>query len=438
LSNSKAKLSKSIIDKIREQEIKERKLAGQDRINFSGISYDATLQGGSGRRDTDPNVTSQFSFLRTDGTGTMVGVLSLYPTAVTISSGVIDISSATSGKYSSYVTVNGEGSTDDTLATITGAEHAGQMIILQPNTVTQLTLTEGGNIELPNGVDVVINTAKDGASTATLIFDTAIAGGGNKWILMATSELGAGSSEFQDSTFRIYDDIDNTRKGAFQTGGISASTTRTLTFPDASGVIAVLDGGSTQVFNDDIDITRSNATATFTLEANHTTPADGNQISNIDSIDDDSGGNPTTYSRMQTVIQDPTNTTEDGEWVFSLIRGGTLSSWIILNQADNNNISFFRDLAMENNDITNVATILVNGLATFNGDVSLGNASTDDVSMTGQFASNVTFNDTFDILFATNAGNEIGTLAKKLGKLFTADIDCNNRLIIPVGSNKFD
>lgn len=43
----------------------------------------------------------------------------------------------------------------------------------------------------------------------------------------------AGGVEFDDSTFRIYDDGDNTKQIAFQASGISASTVRTITMPDS-------------------------------------------------------------------------------------------------------------------------------------------------------------------------------------------------------------
>lgn len=43
-----------------------------------------------------------------------------------------------------------------------------------------------------------------------------------------------GAVEFEDDTFRIIDDGDNSKKIAFQASGISASTTRTITMPDAN------------------------------------------------------------------------------------------------------------------------------------------------------------------------------------------------------------
>jgi hypothetical protein len=52
----------------------------------------------------------------------------------------------------------------------------------------------------------------------------------------------AASTSFDDSTFFIYDNTTPSKKLAFQCSGISASTTRTLTVPDASGTIALTSG----------------------------------------------------------------------------------------------------------------------------------------------------------------------------------------------------
>jgi len=184
-------MQRTLVDVMREKEVEERKLAGLGRINFAGVSYSSAIAGGSGTRGQDDNVNNQFAYLRTAG-DTMVGPIAFYPTAVTLSSGELDISEATSNAFSTYVYVTGEGATDDTLDTITGAKHAGQILIIQPVSTTALTLTEtGGNIQLPGGTDVTINSAKDGASYVTLIYDISVAGGGNKWVLLANSE-GAG------------------------------------------------------------------------------------------------------------------------------------------------------------------------------------------------------------------------------------------------------
>lgn len=83
------------------------------------------------------------------------------------------------------------------------------------------------------------------------------------------SNIAAGSGdEFEDVVFRIIDDIDNTRKLAFQAGGIAASTTRTWTAQDASGTVCLLDSGDTQIFSDDIRPS-TNGTLGLGTSSNH-------------------------------------------------------------------------------------------------------------------------------------------------------------------------
>lgn len=47
------------------------------------------------------------------------------------------------------------------------------------------------------------------------------------------------STEYVDSTFRIFDDIDATKQLAFEVSGVSSATTRTLTIPNQNGTIAL-------------------------------------------------------------------------------------------------------------------------------------------------------------------------------------------------------
>ncbi len=61
-------------------------------------------------------------------------------------------------------------------------------------------------------------------------------------------------NEFRDDLFRIFDDIDPSRKLAFQTGGIGAGIVRTWTAQNGSGTVALLDSGLNQVFSNPIDM----------------------------------------------------------------------------------------------------------------------------------------------------------------------------------------
>jgi len=171
-SNSKAELKRTLVDLMREGEVDSRRLAGLERINFSGISSVHSTPGGTGRRGETPNVTTQQSFLKVDGDNTMVGAISFYPTAQTISAGVIDISQNTTNDYSSNVKILGQTNPDD-LDTITGAAHAGQLLYLQAVLTTDINLTNSGNIITPDLADFVI----DDGNIVTLIFDSTA----NKW-----------------------------------------------------------------------------------------------------------------------------------------------------------------------------------------------------------------------------------------------------------------
>ena len=73
--------------------------------------------------------------------------------------------------------------------------------------------------------------------TGALFFDT-VAGAmkvydGAAWIALDVV------TDYSDSTFRISDDGDATKKVAFEASGITTGTTRTLTVPDASGTLAL-------------------------------------------------------------------------------------------------------------------------------------------------------------------------------------------------------
>ena len=55
-----------------------------------------------------------------------------------------------------------------------------------------------------------------------------------------TVSIGEVSGEFDDAVFRIFDNGDNTKQLAFECSGISGSTTRTITMPDADVDLALL------------------------------------------------------------------------------------------------------------------------------------------------------------------------------------------------------
>lgn len=115
---------------------------------------------------------------------------------------------AVSKLASSSVTINGASITLGNSATITAAN---------PNALTIGTGLSG--------------TSYDGSSSVTIAIDSTIT------TLTGTQTLT--NKTLTDSTTFFQDEADNTKKLQFQLSGITASNTRTLTVPDASGTIAL-------------------------------------------------------------------------------------------------------------------------------------------------------------------------------------------------------
>ena len=79
------------------------------------------------------------------------------------------------------------------------------------------------------------------------------------WAIKA-QDAAIGGTQFRDTEWRIFDDLDNTKKIAFQASGITTATTRTITMPDADvdlGAVAlksnVLELDNTTPFTPDAD-----------------------------------------------------------------------------------------------------------------------------------------------------------------------------------------
>ena len=94
-----------------------------------------------------------------------------------------------------------------------------------------LTPTKG-NLIVGNGTDwVAVGVGTDGQVLEADSGETA----GVAW----ATPSGGGGNEFEDDVFAILDDGDNTKKATFQASGITTSTTREFTFPDASGTLSL-------------------------------------------------------------------------------------------------------------------------------------------------------------------------------------------------------
>jgi len=90
-----------------------------------------------------------------------------------------------------------------------------------------------------------------------------------------------------DSGFRIRNNSDNTKIGAFSSASITGGQTRTLTFPDADGTIATQAYVNAQITAEDLDIEADSGTIAIDLNSevldieggtNITTAATGNKV----------------------------------------------------------------------------------------------------------------------------------------------------------------
>ena len=82
----------------------------------------------------------------------------------------------------------------------------------------------------------------------------------------------SGSGSFTDATFEVVDNTDATKKAMFESSGITTATTRTFTFPDKSGTLALTQdvGSLNAVNNTTTSGTYSvSASATITITASH-------------------------------------------------------------------------------------------------------------------------------------------------------------------------
>lgn len=109
---------------------------------------------------------------------------------------------------------------------------------------------------------------------------------------------------------------------------------------------------------------KNNTTAIHEMEANHTVPAVGQVISQIDSIDDDDGGTRRTYTQIRSVIFDPLNTSIDGELILSAVTDNTLDDYISLNLAGGEDITFSKPLDMSNLKIAGINPTTITDFST--------------------------------------------------------------------------
>lgn len=140
------------------------------------------------------------------------------------------------------------------------------IVIAVPDTTDTINIDVNGRITQfadgfidisTNSIDITERTAPAATANQAKLYSKDVSTVTHMFVIdsagVETDLTVGGGNEFFDDLFRIKDNIDDSRKLAFQTGGIAGSTTRTWTVQNADGTVALLDGGVTQTFIDAVN-----------------------------------------------------------------------------------------------------------------------------------------------------------------------------------------
>ena len=231
--------------------------------------------------NTVTGTTAQFNTALTDGNfATIAGTETLTNKTLTspaINSGVLDapVLKATSATVAGKILFK-EG-TDNGTNTVT---------LLGAAATADVTLT------LPAETGTVLSTAtsianSNLANSSVTIGSTAVALGASTASLAGITSITSAAVVTDDDGFRVRDNSDATKQLAFECSGITTSTTRTMTIPDADGTIATQAYVNSQISAEDLDITGDSGTIAIDLNSevlnieggtNITTAATGSKV----------------------------------------------------------------------------------------------------------------------------------------------------------------
>ena len=301
--------------------------------NSGGFSQGITFEGSSGGVDTNElllavtDPTADRTITLPDATGTVALTSDIvYPVtltnSVTLTNKTLALGSNTiSGTLAQFNTAV----TNATLVSTTGSEtltnksltdpvltgssaSAGSIIFKEDtdNGTNSATLkgpasTADVTITLPAETGTVLTTASsiansNLANSSLTIGSTGIALGGSATTFTGLASITSTAVVTNDSGFRIRNNSDNTKIGAFSSASITAGQTRTLTFPDASGTIATQAYVNAQITAEDLDITTDDGNSiAIDLDSETLTLAGGTGIAST------STGNTATFAIDSTV-----------------------------------------------------------------------------------------------------------------------------------------
>ena len=230
------------------------------------------------------------------GSNTISGTLAQFNTAVTDATLVSTTGSETLTNKSLTAPV------------LTGSSASAGSIVFKEDTdngTNSATLkgpasTSDVTITLPAETGTVLTTASsiansNLANSTVTIGGSSVALGSSQTTFTGLASITSTAVVTNDSGFRIRNNSDNTKIGAFSSSSISAGQTRTLTFPDSSGTIATQAYVQAQITAEDLDITTDSGTIAIDLDSETL------QLSGGTGIDTSASGNTVTVAVDSTI-----------------------------------------------------------------------------------------------------------------------------------------
>ena len=213
------------------------------------------------------------SFVRIGGTSVSLGATQGSFTGLTSLASTTLIAGTANGVNSVTIesgNITFEGSTADANETIlTAADATGSdKTITLPNAtgtvalLNTLSVASGSGLTYNSGTGEFSTNAIPNsklANSSVTVGNTGIALGGSATTLTGLSSITSSAVVTNDDGFRVRDNSDNTKQLAFECSGISTSTTRTLTIPNANGTIATQAYVTNAIAGISADITAVNA-----------------------------------------------------------------------------------------------------------------------------------------------------------------------------------
>jgi len=166
-----------------------------------------------------------YKFVFTDSVGNPVGYTADYVTGI---NGTGYATSVYATMYADVFTGNGT----QTNWTLTAS----------PVSINNINVSINGVVQVP-GVDYTVSGTTLTTTSAVLL----------SAVMLVKYAQAIGPPNFADAVFSIYDLVDASKIATFEAAGLTTATTRTYTFPDASGTLALLSG--TQTFAGDTTFT---------------------------------------------------------------------------------------------------------------------------------------------------------------------------------------